>query len=214
MKKIFVILASAAMMLSTVSANAGGLKLGVIAGGTSTNVADVTNIDNAKNNLNLMAGISLQIPLPLGFSIQPDVLYLTKTTYANVGNVVNEITQYDCGYFEIPVSLQWGPDLLLFRPFVEVAPFIGFAVNNLTQVFDGSTDAKTSLKNTWDGIDRFAYGVAFGGGIDIWKLQVAYHYSMNLGSFGDFSQAAEEIKNFDINQGTFQGHTITLSYYF
>ena len=33
-------------------------------------------------------------------------------------------------YVEVPVNIQWGPDLLIARPFVFASPFIGYNLKN------------------------------------------------------------------------------------
>jgi hypothetical protein len=89
------------------------------------------------------------------------------------------------GYLELPVSFQWGPDLLLFRPFVDVSPYIGYAL-----VYDasfqvlGNVGAQLIMNNKggWGNINRFEYGVGVGGGIEVWKFQLVCRYNWNFGS--------------------------------
>ena len=85
------------------------------------------------------AGGTLQVKLPLGFSVQPSVVYSFDSQ----------------GSLNMPVSLQWGPDLLVMRPFVDVAPHIGYAFSDQGDV---------------------CYGVSAGGGLEVWCLQVACRY--------------------------------------
>ena len=55
------------------------------------------------------------------------------------------------GYLEVPVSFQWGPDLLLFRPFLDVSPYVGYALSRKV-----SPDALLTQKE-WktDSLQRF-----------------------------------------------------------
>ena len=79
------------------------------------------------------------------------------------------------GYLELPVSVQWGPDLLLFRPFVDVTPFIGYAVNSKVGVED-------YIHTDWDGyMNKLSYGLGLGGGIEVWRLQFTCRYNWNFG---------------------------------
>jgi hypothetical protein len=95
------------------------------------------------------------------------------------------------GYLELPLSLQWGPDLLLFRPFLDVSPYVGYALNN---EFKASTNTSARLStgfvNNWEGINRLEYGVGLGGGIEVWKIQVTCRYNWNFGPLFDNTDTA------------------------
>ena len=89
------------------------------------------------------AGGTMQFKLPAGFSVQPSLMY----NYTSQNNL------------ELPVSLQWGPDLLVFRPYIEVAPYAGY------QFIDAG---------------RLGYGLGVGGGIEFWRVQVSCRYNWGL----------------------------------
>ena len=98
------------------------------------------------------------------------------------------------GYIDLNASFQWGPDLILFRPYVEVCPFAGYGVN-------GWGD----LKNMWkkDG-NRWEYGVGLGGGLQIWRFQVNARYNWNFGPL--YSGVRDDFN--------FGGMTLSLSFIF
>lgn len=104
------------------------------------------------------AGVAYNLDLPLGFSFQPSLMYSVRG--AGLGEKLT------LGSLELMTSLQWGPDLLVFRPFVDVSPFACYGVNG-----------------KWDesGLSRFQYGIGLGGGVDIWHLQVVCRYNWNFG---------------------------------
>ena len=135
---------------------------------------------SAKTGFNI--GATAQLRLPLGFSVQPSLIYNSKA--AQVGGDAL-VASMNVGYFELPVSVQWGPDLLLFRPFLEVTPFVGYAVNSTfkTEVLNQAT----IIKNEWNSfnMNRFAYGLGLGGGIEVWRFQVICRYNWNLGPLFD-----------------------------
>ena len=82
------------------------------------------------------------------------------------------------------MSVQWGPDLLLFRPFLDVTPFFGYALNDEVtgpEVAAVSEDAK----NKWEGINRVEYGLGLGAGLEVWKLQLVCRYNWNFGNLFD-----------------------------
>jgi hypothetical protein len=150
------------------------------------------------------AGLTYLADLPLGLSIQPSLIYHQKGA-----NITEEIAG-NMGVVEIPVSLQWGPDLLLFRPFVDVTPYIGYALTNDTFTKDGE------IVLPWEDKERLEYGVGIGGGINVWKLQVIARYNWSFGSVYNW----EGIKNHfpDLAEGSanenFSGVTVGVSFLF
>lgn len=102
------------------------------------------------------AGLTYRARLPMGFSIQPSLLYHAKGSRTSLAGVELDTK---VGYLELPVSFQWGPDLILFRPFVDVTPFAGYAVKPSS------------------GFDRWEYGVGAGLGFDIWRFQFITRYN-------------------------------------
>lgn len=96
------------------------------------------------------AGFAVNIDLgAAGFSLQPELDYVMKSPVG--AHCVN-----------VPVNLQWGPDLILFRPFIMVSPFVGAAFRPEKTLFD--------------------YGVGVGAGIDFWRMQLQIKYSWDLGT--------------------------------
>lgn len=128
------------------------------------------------------AGVTYKFKLPVGFAVQPSLLYHSR--YTSAEGVIAD-ADMNMGYLELPVSFQWGPDLLLFRPFVDVSPYIGYAL-----VYDasfqvlGNVGAQLTMNNKggWGNINRFEYGVGVGGGIEVWKFQLVCRYNWNFGS--------------------------------
>ena len=126
MKRFFTIVFAALFLCGiTVSAQP---KWGVTAG-LNFNTSKFSDIDvKARTGWNV--GATCLVDLPLGFSVQPSLLYHQKGA-----NITDRVSQ-TMGYLELPVSVQWGPDLLIFRPFIDVTPYIGYAL---------ASDAKMSL---------------------------------------------------------------------
>lgn len=126
------------------------------------------------------AGVTYKFRLPVGFAVQPSLLYHAKASRSD-GELVN--AELNVGYLELPVSLQWGPDLLLFRPFLDVSPFIGYGLNHKMdfRAF-GADGAQTSLVwDSWSLMNRLEYGLGLGAGIEVWKLQFVCRYNWNFG---------------------------------
>ncbi len=184
-----------------------------ITGGMNFNTSKFAEIDvNARAGWN--AGLTCLVDLPLGFSLQPSLVYVQKGA-----NVTDNLVQ-NMGYVELPVSVQWGPDLLLFRPFVDLTPYIGYALTNRTVLNvspPGSAGGVTEDKS-WLGKERFEYGVGIGGGINVWKLQILARYCWNFGSLYNIETAEGFFKDhfakLNVESENFGGLTLGVSFLF
>ena len=169
----------AALMLTGISASA-QVKWGVTAG-MNFNAAEVSDI-RLEAKAGWSAGVSCLVDLPLGFSIQPSLVYIQKgADYSPVDALQLE---QKVGSINLPVSVQWGPNLIVARPFLDVTPYVGYSlVNNIK----GSlADFKAVLK----GKKSFDYGVGVGAGLSVWKLQEKQV------KFSQSTKTAEQIKIF------------------
>lgn len=204
MKRFFTI-ALGVMLMCAFNA-VGQTRWGVTAG-VNFNNSKFSEVDvQAKTGWS--AGATCLLDLPLGFSIQPSLLYHQKGA-----NITNEIAQ-TMGYLELPVSVQWGPDLLIFRPFLDVTPYIGYALSNEV------TTSLAGLQHTassWRGKERFEYGLGIGAGINVWKLQLIARYNWNFGSLYDvegWDDIKPNLKGLDADNENFGGISINLAFLF
>ncbi len=148
------------------------VKFGVT-GGMNFNTANFENID-VKASAGWNAGVTMLLDLPLGLSLQPSIVYSQKNV-SLVDGISNKI-----GAVEIPVSVQWGPDLILLRPFVDVTPYVGYALSHDTTLDTAWGDLSSSFQE--DSFDKFQYGLGVGAGVNIWKLQAIVRYVWNFGA--------------------------------
>ncbi len=125
-------------------------------------------------------GLLYRVKVPLiGLAIQPELLYSKTLTNVSISDGSSSSTSTSGNmkmtYLQLPVALQWGIDLMLFRPFIQAVPYLGysFARNN-------------SLNNLEWNVNKFRYGIGLGAGLDIWKLQISGKYSWDLGNATDF----------------------------
>ena len=166
-----------------------------ILGGASFYSANLKEV-NAKAVTQWHAGLAYKLNLPLGFHVQPALLYNVKGVDAG-----QNITSLDLsvGYLELMASVQWGIDLILLRPFVDVSPFVGYGINSWGDLTD-----------LWkNGANKFEYGVGLGGGLDIWRFQIAARYNWNFG------RLFKEDLNLDLlKKANFGGVTLSLTYFF
>ncbi len=199
----------ACLLIFSVQASA-QVKWGVTAG-MNFNTSKFTEIDvKAKAGWNV--GVTTMLDLPLGFSLQPSLIYNQKSA-----NLTKSLSQ-SMGYLEVPVSVQWGPDLLVFRPFVDVTPYVGFAVSNITSV---KALSASLTDNSWEGKQRFEYGIGVGGGVNVWKLQVIARYCWNFGSLynldldGNLGSAIKEhLNQMKTDNKNYGGVNISVAYFF
>ena len=183
-----VVLICVVALLSAVQLNA--QKYGISGGATFSSLSGIDGSSNTGWNL----GATVQFKLPLGFSIQPSLMYNTKVS--QVGSSTDAV-DWNAEYLELPVSFQWGPDLLLFRPFVDASPYLGYA-----------------LVTSRD-MEQFEYGLALGGGIEVWRLQVTCRYNWNFGplvggsALKDLTEANALLKD-----SNFRGVTLSVALLF
>jgi hypothetical protein len=167
---------------------------GIIGGASFTNIRDVSSGLTTSYH----AGLTYKFDLPFGFAVQPSLLYHAKSS--NVETALSKGGSFDlkAGYLELPVSIQWGPDLILFRPFLDVTPFVGYGLNN---------DIEGWKTNDWDNLQRLEYGVGLGVGMDIWKFQLIGRYNWNFGQLFTTNSILPKDANFG-------GVTLSLAFLF
>lgn len=171
--------------------------------------------------LGYSAGITWQHDLPLGFSIQPDLIYHVKTT--RLSTMTKDT--FGLGYVELPINIQWG---LRFsdkkiRVFAQASPFIGYAVSQTgtspssgqnTAIYDPAggilADVATAA-DKWLNINRFSYGAGLGLGVQLWGVQLTAQYCWN---FGNLANAKGGIKWSDFNDRNFGGYAVSLAFLF
>ena len=209
MKKLLVIVA--AMLVASAAASAKGF--GVTAGinTTSTKIEDIRTAPRTGFNV----GLTYALDLPLGFSIQPSVVYSHKSASLDFSTVdlldkfiSNDVFQ-NVGSVIVPVSVQWGPDLVVARPFLDVTPYVGYAVSN--NVKGMASDFKGVIEGE-KGVD---YGVGLGGGRNIRKLQAIVRYNWSFGTMGSI----KEFTGLDVDalkdaNKVYGGISVNLAYFF
>ena len=177
MKRIL-ILVTAFMLLSVQGFSQLGIK-----GGLNFNSLEDINLKGVKdfdigNSTGFNVGILYKTKIPLiGLTIQPELIYSQTNSSINteLDGRSNLNGDLKLGTLMLPVGLQWGIDLMLFRPFIQAVPYIGYTVNTQNKI--------TNLN--WN-VDKFKYGVGLGAGLDIWKLQISGRYNWDLGDVAEF----------------------------
>ncbi len=231
MKKILAIITIAFAMLATsfsADAQFSRVRFGV-AGGFTSSSTNIKNFDTKSVSL-YHAGITCKVPLFLGFAIQPSVLYQVKGASLDAlkgADAKEALATIDTkvGYVEIPVQVQWGPDLIAFRPYVFAEPFIGFRVYQNSNFKSSIADIQggENFQNVLDKhLKKTEYGLAVGAGIEFMMFQLSAKYFWNFGqmygeddSFKDMvNKFPDEAKKAFTEGKSFNGLSITLGILF
>ena len=173
---------------------------GVIAGASFTGIKEIS----VSKTTGYHAGITYKFRLPVGFAIQPSLLYSVKGAAA--GDDISSV-DFSVGYLELMPSFQWGPDLLLFRPYLDLSPYVGYGLNT-----------KASIPEFKDTLNKFEYGVGLGVGIEIWRLQIVGRYNWNFGTIASTVKGEGALNNSSIQEAfgesNLGGITLTASILF
>lgn len=164
-------------------------------GGVSLN--KYTTMSEFKSNIaGWHAGLTLLVKMPAFFAFQPAVLF--ERSNADVP-MANQTGRFNVNALNIPLSVQWGPELGFCRIFAEAVPYVD--INLAAKI--GDTDMRDSIK-------KAQFGMGAGLGIDIWRLQLKVRYNWG---FGDWRQMTASNPFADLS-GKKRGLTVTLAYLF
>ena len=211
-----------AAMVFAVTASAQKPRVGVLVGFTSSN-ADVSQFDASSVSL-YHAGLAFNFPLGIGFAIQPQLLYQVKGASLDEIHTVQDIGSQSMdlkvGYFELPVQVQWGPDLVAFRPYAFLEPFIVLGVN-MTSDYTANGKVLDEVSNAFKDVNmsRFEYGLGLGGGLEIWRLQLSLKYFWNFGSLSSDGHKVDSpigrtVTEAFKNKKNFNGLTLSAALFF
>ncbi|MBP5566215.1 MAG: PorT family protein [Bacteroidales bacterium] len=198
MKKLIIAIAAAFI---AVSASA---QVGIVAGLTSTSSTTFEEAwANAKDVTNYHVGATLKLPLPLGFALQPMVVYNVKGATLEDTATAGNLKEIDMktGLLEGLVQAQWGINIAgVVRPYGFVEPFVGYAITNEVKM---SNFTGENSKEEWDNVkNRLEYGVGIGFGVEILQhLQVCVRKYWNIGDLYNENGAAITSFKDALNQG-------------
>ena len=214
MKKLLLTALAAALAAAGASAQVlEGVRFGALAGFTSSK-AEIKNFDiNSVSQYHI--GVTAQLPLGAGFAVQPSLLYNMKGM--SLGTKDATLSQFfksldaKVGYLELPVQVQWGPDLMYFRPYGFLEPFIGYQLSSKVQ----SGNQTINLEEFKDDLKKIEYGLGVGAGIEIWKLQVSAKYFWNFGDIYQTGDKARKTIEDALNNGSnFNGFALSVGFLF
>ena len=212
MKKLFIV---AALFVSAVAANA--QQFGVKGGLTLSGMDGADKPKENKATALYEAGVVYKIDLGAGFALQPALAYQVKGANLKQNNDVVSRT----GFAELSVGAQWGPDLLAFRPFVFVEPFVGYGVTGKETIsLPGTTSPMNNFETPLkEAKNKIEYGLGAGLG-----LEIASHVQLSCQLFRNFGKlykedhldtgALKDIKTSYKDLKNYQGIKLTLAVLF
>ena len=202
MKKILVLAALFASM-----AVASAQQFGVIGGMTSSKV-DLSEGIETKDITLYHAGVLYKADLGAGFALQPMLTYQVK-------GAETPDFKSKTGFAELSMGVQWGLDLLAFRPFVFAEPFVGYQLTGEERFLNNEDLNKTvsEAKN------ELEYGFGLGAGLEITShIQLSCQLFRNLGHLYDQGQfdtgKLEEVKTSYKDIKSYQGIKFSLAILF
>lgn len=174
--------------------------MGIEGGVTMKNLRSAQ--ESLKNLPGCHAGVIFSLKLPAHFSLQPAVQYEWGRSQAFYSAAEQQpqkgtLTTHN---LVVPVAVQWGPDLGVIRPFVQVVPYW-----NLN--FGGSMKLDNGLQQVGEYLKKSQFGIGLGGGLEVWRVQISARYNW---SFGDWRTmvSTNPLSNMDKRYG---GVTVTAS---
>ena len=206
MKRLFVVIVALFVAVTTYAWGGFGVTAGL-----DFNSAKVKDVHmDCETGMNV--GLTYLVDLPLGFSLQPSLVYshkhATVNSAASASLVKSDVIQ-TVGSFNIPLSLQWGPDLIVARPFVDVTPYVGYSLVNKIKGEIGSFAGSITGENSWE------YGLGIGAGINVWRLQAIVRYNWNFGALGNLRDFTSiNVDDLKTDNPTYGGISVNVAFFF
>ncbi|MBR2947824.1 MAG: PorT family protein [Bacteroidales bacterium] len=194
----------AAVMAVGASAQDKMISFGAKAGLNFTNMTGLKDLKNSgflKTYTGFNIGGVMNINLPLGFEVQPELLYVqtgvkSLDVEGSMATGTKTIKPYRTGSLRLPVNVHWGFDILgVVKPYVLVSPYIGCALFQ-----NGTYLSEKVMGEDWS---RFQYGVGLGFGVKVWKIQASFKWNWELNDpfKVDYSEVIEQVKAAKFNGG-------------
>ena len=188
----FIVAAAFFLMSLCFADNSSAINYGVV-GGANFRTYNPKDI-GAETLTQWHAGVVTKFNLPQGFQLQPALVYSVKDVELFPREGADDVSAHSVGYLELIASVQWGIDLILFRPFLDVSPFVGYSARSLTNI---ATVGRSGLE----------YGVGLGGGLQVWRFQVTAKYNWNFGFLSP--EGTGKVRDTE-----FSGVSLSLAYFF
>jgi len=193
MKKLSVLLASLLLLFSANDASASGF---LVKAGMNFPSLDLKNLKSfsMKSYTGWHAGVGYQTGSAAGFSFQPELNFVRNSANVEDGDVTTTVYT---NMLQFAPNVQWGIDLLIFKPYLFVSPYAALNLgNNLKNPTQAAKDLVANAK-------KLDYGIGAGIGIDIWKFQVTGKYTWSFGNVLNWQEYYTQLKDIRLSNGAF-----------
>lgn len=189
----FAVAAVSLLLLAAAPASARGF---LIKGGVEFPHYNITDLDEIRfaSITGWHAGVGYQTGTLAGFSLQPELLYQRSGFTAKYFDGSTDQVRTD--NIQAIANIQWGVELIIFRPFLFIAPFASYNLSQRSDFLD--------LKK-WD------YGLGAGIGFDIGGVQVTGKYNWAFSGVVDWDSYAASAKDIRANTGAL---VVSIAYIF
>lgn len=184
MKRFLTSLVLALMISAAASAQGVSCHFGIQGGFVSSGFRGL----DVKNLPGWDAGATMLMHMPLFFSLQPSVVYERSRLNVPVPEYEGSVAVAQ-NLITVPVALQWGPDLGMFRPFIQAVPYMSV---NLKSAPEQGLDVWETVCSE---VRKFQYGFGIGAGLEIWKIQLSFRYNWGMGTWADVRNADMNLSN-------------------
>lgn len=202
MRKLFACLILAVSVCLGASAQSVACHFGVQGGVTLAKLQDLQASLHGAALPGWHAGATFELKLPAYFSIQPSVNFEQSRTKLPQAA---EPSNLNINCINVPLALQWGPDLGVVRLYAQAVPFVDFMLGG------GCTGAwNPDWGQVKDNLRKAQFGVGVGGGLEFWRIQMSFRYNWGFGNWS----AVKEGSPLRFDSYRRQGWTVTLAYLF
>jgi len=161
-----------------------------IKGGFNVSNLYVNDVNDEKARYGFNVGLYGQILASEAFAIQPELLYTTKGSKVEYGNIVQQTVKYNLNYLELPV-------LAVFKlgkaAEIHLGPYASYLLNaNIS--YKGDFVNGTSEINK-DNLKSYDFGLVGGLGLNFGPVQVGARYNYGLVKIADSNAARQMLGN-------------------
>lgn len=214
MKKIVAIVSLSLLLAAVIPAKAQPgedfFNLGIKGGLNFSNMEGLKDIGQdgfLKTYTGFNAGLVFNFNLPLGFEINPELLYVQSGVKKD-----GVSSAFTTGSIRMPVNIQWGFRFLkIIKPYVVVSPYVGGVLfGNGADIFGSDLGAERVDQF----MNRLQYGIGIGAGIYIWRFQVSFKWNWDLNPVFKEHHITDMPDFISLDNGKFSGGELSLAFFF
>lgn len=204
MKRYLIILAASVLLCFSAGAQTVSCHFGAQGGVTLNKLTNLSETFKGKSLPGWHAGATFELKLPAYFSIQPSVNFEQSRSQLKLQDA-SAVSTLNVNCINVPISLQWGPDLGVVRLYAQAVPFVDFMLGGkMPDVWNADWG------QVKDYLGTAQFGVGVGAGLELWRIQFSFRYNWGLGNWSKIKEGSP----FNLSNYQRQGMTFTLAYLF